>query len=346
MNAMVHKFSITLDWDMIESLSKIDRFDSSWSFIEKKEGLSLNQLKSLASLRSTGASTRMEGSRLSDEQVDKLLRNRNRSRAGDRDSQELVGYFETLNLISEMYEGMDISEDNLKYLHNLILRYSKRDQWHKGDFKQHSNTVEAFLADGTKRVVFQTAEPGLATEDAMRDLIKWYNTDDKIHPLIKCATFIYGFVRIHPFQDGNGRMSRLISNLLLMKHGYKWIQYISFEHEIEIRKVQYNQELRKYPVQQEGEDICSWLNFFFDALISIQQQLLQKIQTEGTESQLSPRERSILVMIGDSPGCRSGEIAEKSGIPNPTIKRLLSDLYSKNLIERYGSGPGTNYSIK
>jgi len=345
MNTMVHTFSITFDWDLIASISKIDRFDASWNSIEKKESLSLKQMKSLASLRSTGASTRIAGSKMSDEQLDFLLRNEG-TLPDDRDSQEVAGYFETSNLISETYLDMKITENNLKYLHNLLLRYSKKDQWHKGDYKQHSNTVEAFLANGTKQVIFQTTEPGFATEDAMRDLIKWYNTDDKTHPLVKCATFVYGFVRICPFQDGNGRMSRLLSSVLLMKHGYKWIQYISFEQEIESRKVQYYQELKKYPLQREGEDISSWLNFFFDALKKIQEQLSQKLKTEGTESQLSPRGRSILRLIGDSPGCRSGEIAEKSGIPNPTIKRLLSDLCLKDLIERYGSGPGTNYSIK
>jgi len=346
MNTMVHTFELTLDWNMIASLSKIDSFDTSWSSIEKKEGLSLKQMKVLASLRSTGASTRIGGSKMSDENVDILLKNIDTNKSDDRDSQEVAGYFEALNLISKSYEDIDITESSLKYLHSILLRYSKKDQWHMGDYKQNSNSVEAFLANGSKQVIFQTTEAGFATEDAMRDLIKWYNTDDKIHPLVKCATFVYGFVRIHPFQDGNGRMSRLISSLLLMKHRYKWVQYISFEHEIETRKAQYYQELRKYPVYRGGEDISSWVNFFFDALKNLQQELSQKLQTEGIESQLPPRERSILVLIGDSPGCRSGEIAEKSGIPNPTIKRLLSDLCSKNLIERYGSGPGTNYSIK
>jgi Fic family protein len=153
-------------------------------------------------------------------------------------------------------------------------------------------------------------------------------------------------VSIHPFQDGNGRMSRLLSSLLLLKFGYKWIQYVSFEHEIESRKVEYYQELRKCQAQRPNEDVTAWVYFFLDALINIQNQLMSKLNTQGLESNLSPKEKSILVFITDHPGTKSGEIATKLNIPNPTVKKILSDMVSNNLIEKFGIGPGTNYSLK
>jgi Fic family protein len=346
MENKVHTFRLNIDWELIRLISQIDRFDASWSTIEKKEGQSLKQLKSIATVRSVGASTRIEGSQMSDEEVEVLLREIDITKIVDRDSQEVVGYFETLDLIAESYTNIAITENNLKNLHNILLKHSSKDEWHKGDYKQHSNAVEANLPDGTKQIVFQTTEAGFPTQDAMRKLIDWYNNDNKIHPLVKSALFAYDFVSIHPFQDGNGRLSRLISTLLLLKHGYKWIQYVSFEHEIERRKTEYYRVLRSCQSQRPNEDITEWINFFFNALGNVQELLMKKLESVGVETKLSPKEKSILTFIGNHAGCKSGEIAKKLGIPTPTVKRILPGLIEKNLIEKHGIGPGTNYIVK
>ena len=342
----VHTLNVEIDWKLVSIISKIDRFDAEWTSIEKKEGQSLKQLKAIATVRSVGASTRIEGSKMSNEEVNVLLGDLTIDKLEDRDSQEVAGYFEVLDLISESYDGIDITENSLKNLHNRLLKYSDKDEWHKGNYKQLSNSVEATFPDGSNQIIFETAKPGVETEDTMRALIEWYANDKETHPLVKTAIFCYEFVSIHPFQDGNGRFSRLLSSLLLIKFGYKWIQYVSFEHEIENRKVEYYQELRKCQAQRPGEEITTWIYFFFDALINIQNQLIAKLNTQGVESSLSPKEKSILVFISDHPGTKSGEIATKLKIPNPTVKKILSELVSKSLIEKYGSGPGTNDGIK
>ncbi len=342
----VHTLNIEIDWKLISIISKIDRFDAEWTSIEKKEHQSLKQLKAIATIRSVGASTRIEGSKMSNEEVDVLLSDLTIDKLEDRDSQEVAGYFEVLDLISESYDGINITENSLKNLHNRLLRYSAKDAWHKGNYKQLSNSVEATFPDGPTQIIFETATPGIETEDAMRALMEWYANDKETHPLVKTAIFCYDFVSIHPFQDGNGRLSRLLSSLLLIKYGYKWIQYVSFEHEIESRKIEYYQELRKCQAQRPREEITSWIYFFFDALINIQNKLIEKLNNQGIESTLSPKEKSILVFIADHPGTKSGEIATKLNIPNPTVKKILSVLVNKNLIEKYGSGPGTNYGIK
>ena len=163
--------------------------------------------------------------------------------------------------------------------------------------------------------------------------------------MVKCAVFVYEFVSIHPFQDGNGRLSRLLSTLLLLKQGYSWVQYVSVEHEIEHRKASYYQELRRCQSQRPGEDVTSWVQFFFDVLGNIQLQLVSKLAEQGVDSKLAPRERMIVSFISTHPGCRSGEIAKKLGIPSPTVKRVLSELLQNAHIVRHGKGPGTNYSI-
>jgi len=342
----VHTFKIDIDWKLISELSITDRFDASWISIEKREGQSLKQLKSVATVKSVGASTRIEGSKMNDEEVDILLQNLSIEKLVDRDSQEVAGYYDVLDKISESYNVINITENSIKNLHNLLMRYSEADQWHKGNYKQHKNSVEARMPDGSTQVVFVTTPPGIETEDAMRSLVDWYNSDKSTHPLVKCALFAYEFVSIHPFQDGNGRLSRLLTTLLLLKNGYKWIEYVSFESEIEDRKTEYYRELRRCQEQRPNENVTTWIYFFFSALKNIQVKLEKKLETTGALTKLDPKEKSILAFISDHPGTKSGIISEKLGIPIPTVKRLVYNLFTKNLIERFGTGPGTNYSIK
>ena len=269
-------FNLNVDWQLINLISVIDRFDSQWTAIERREGQSLKQLKSIATVRSVGASNRIEGNRMTNEEIDVLLKNIDITKLTDRDSQEVVGYFDVLDLISENYENIPITENNIKSLHSSLMKYSTKDEWHRGDYKRHSNAVEAAFADGIRQIIFQTTEAGFATEDAVRQLIDWYYSETEVHTLIKCAAFVYEFLSIHPFQDGNGRLSRLLSTLLLLKNGYRWIQYVSFEHEIESCKSEYYQALRACQAQRPDEDITIWINFFLNALHNIQTQLMKK----------------------------------------------------------------------
>jgi Fic family protein len=346
MNNEVYIFKLNIDWKLINLISEIDRFDANWTAIERKEGQSLKELKSIATVRSVGASNRIEGNRMSDEEVDVLLQKIDIAKLTDRDSQEVVGYFEVLDLITESYQNMSLSESQLKSLHNSLMKYSTKDLWHKGNYKQHSNAVEASFPDGTKQIIFQTTEAGFATENAIRALLDWYNAETEVHALIKIASFVYEFLSVHPFQDGNGRLSRLISTLLLLNKGYKWIQYVSFEHEIESRKNEYYQVLRSCQAQRPNEEVTVWILFFLNCLSNIQKQLLTKLQQSGLETQLSHKEKSIYTIIQNRPNIQSGEIAKKLAIPAPTVKRILSELINKGLIEKQGSGRNVSYSIK
>jgi len=341
----VHTFKLSPDWKLIQAISRLDRFDASWAAIAKREGTSLRQLKSIATVRSVGASTRIEGSAMSDEEVKVLIEKLSISKLEDRDSQEVAGYFEALDLISDEYPNMDVSEGTIRNLHNLLMKHSLKDGWHMGNYKKHSNAVEAARPDGSKQVIFETTPPGFATEDAMRALIEWWDTDTETHPIVKCALFCYDFVSIHPFQDGNGRLSRLIATLLLLKNGYSWIQYVSLEHEIENRKTQYYQELMHSQKQRPGEDVYNWVLFFLDCLNNISGQLMTKLCAQGTVASLGPKEKSVYLFIENHPGSRSGDIAEKLDIGLPTVKKILTALVQQKLIVKHGAGAGTNYSL-
>lgn len=346
MDGAVYNFNLNIDWKLLHLLSEIDRFDANWTAIERKEGQSLKALKSVATVRSVGASNRIEGNKMSDAEVDVLLEKLDITKLTDRDAQEVVGYFEVLDVISGAYETISLTENQIKSLHNTLLKYSAHDAWHKGNYKAHNNAVEATFPDGTQQIVFHTTEAGFATEDAMRLLVAWYNAETEVPPLIKIAAFVYAFLSIHPFQDGNGRMSRLLSTLLLLKQGYKWIEYVSFEHEIEHRKNEYYQALRTCQAQRPDENITVWIHFFLSCLANIQQQLFAKLTESGLETQLSPKEKSVYTIIQSRPNIQSGEISGKSGIPLPTVKRILAELVTKGVIEKNGSGRNVSYTIK
>lgn len=346
MSNTVYNFTLNIDWKLINLISEIDRFDANWTAIERKEGQSLKELKSIATVRSVGASNRIEGNKMSDEEVDVLLQKLDITKLTDRDSQEVVGYFEVLDLISDSYETINLTENHIKSLHNNLMKFSDKDKWHKGNYKSHSNAVEASFPDGKRQIIFQTTEAGFATEEAIRMLLEWYNSEKEVHSLIKIAVFVYDFLSVHPFQDGNGRMSRLISSFLLLKNGYKWIEYVSFEHEIENRKNEYYQALRSCQAQRPNENITVWMLFFLGCLSNIQKQLIEKLNKSGLETQLSPKEKSIFTIIQNRPNIQSGEISEKLAIPLPTVKRILSDLINKGIIEKQGGGRNVSYTIK
>jgi Fic family protein len=344
----IYTVQLSIDFHIINNLSGIDRFDAEWAGIERRERLqTLKELKSIATVHSVGASTRIEGSKMTDNEVHQFIFNNLKTeKLVARDQQEVLGYFTALDIISGSYQDIEITENSLKHLHNILMKFSDKDQWHKGNYKKHSNSVEATNPDGSKIVLFNTTPPGIETEDAMRALVNWYNADTETPAIIKSALFVYDFLSIHPFQDGNGRLSRLLGTLLLLKHGYSWIQYVSFEHEIENRKTDYYRILMDCQQKRPGEDITSWMLFFLNCLGSIQINLRKKLEVQKSENQLSPRNKMIYTFVENHPGCKSGEIAQKLNIPLPTVKKILADMVAGNFLGKYGTGAGTNYTTE
>jgi Fic family protein len=330
---------------LIQELNQLDRFDASWQAIERREQNTLKELKSIATIRSVGASTRIEGAHLSNKEVEVLIENLDITKLSERDQQEVAGYYETLNLIEESYRDINITESSIKHLHSSLMRFSKKDSYHKGEYKINSNRVERTEADGTKTPIFETSAPGWATQDAMASLISWYNKDSSTHPLIKTAIFVYEFLSIHPFQDGNGRLSRLLATLLLLKSGYIWIEYVSFEHEIEHKKKLYYKNLMDAQGNRPGEDVTEWVYFFLNCLKNIQQQLLEKVTQKEQREAIGIRQQGIFALIENNPGISSGKIAEKLKIPNSTVKRILSELVAMRNLIVHGAGRSTSYSI-
>ncbi|NPA43327.1 MAG: Fic family protein [Chlorobi bacterium] len=343
MKSPIYHFRWNPDWDFISRLNRLERFDARWEEIRKREAPRLHHLKHLATVQSVGASTRIEGARMTDEEIALFLKNLDVTKIQDRDSGEVAGYYEALETILAHYPHMPVTENQIKHLHHIMMQYSEKDGWHRGNYKTQPNRVEALLPDGSKRIIFETTPPGIQTQEAMRQLVEWYHRDTEVHPLVKTGAFVYEFLSIHPFQDGNGRLSRLMTIWLLLKSGYEWISYVSLEHEIENRKGEYYAVLRKTQAQRPNEDLTEWLTFFLGTLENLQLKLENKLQRDMVLRTLTPKENKVRGFIEAHPGTGSGEIAEKLSLSLSTVKRILKKLTEAGVIARYGKGKGTHY---
>lgn len=336
-------------------LSVIDTFKGSWKILEQSKSGYLKELRKIATIESIGSSTRIEGSTLTDEEVEKLLKFVKISKLEKRDEQdeqEVVGYYEALEIILENFEEIPLSQSYIYQLHGLLLKHSNKDQTHKGRLKNLSNQVVATYPDGTQRTIFRTTEPHL-TASEMEALMLWTNErfeKQDLHPLLVISTFVYEFLSIHPYQDGNGRLSRLLTTLLLLKQDYRFIQYVSFEHVIESKKEGYYKALmdgqkNRY---QEEERIDKWMLFFLESLVDLTKRLEAKYDTYSKlKIALNERQQQIVAYVKDHETAQIKEIEKTLGnYSRNTIKKDMAYLVNEGILLKAGAGRGVRYYIK
>ena len=337
---------------IMKQLSVIDRFKGNWEIIELKHSRHLKELKKIATIESIGSSTRIEGSTLTDGEVEKLLKSVKITKLTTREQQEVVGYYDTLQIILDNYKDIDLSERYIHQLHGILLTHSHKDQSHKGKYKTLSNQVVATYPDGRQRIIFKTTEPALTAKE-IEELLLWANERFEkadMHPVLIIAAFVYEFLSIHPYQDGNGRLSRLLTTFLLMKQGYDFIQYVSFEHIIEETKDDY------YKVLMEGqknrykksEKIDRWVLFFMDCLISLTIKLEAKYEHYSKlKKDVNERQLEILLLIKKKKKVQVSEVEEAfEKLSRNTLKKDLAYLATEGLILKTGTLKGTRYHHK
>jgi len=263
-------FDFKTNQQILKMITFIDTFKGKWNITEAKENRYLQELRKIATIESIGSSTRIEGVVLTNLEIEKIINNLNINNLKTRDEQEVVGYWETLDTVVENYKYIKLTENFVKQLHSILLKYSDKNEKHKGNYKQLSNKVVATYPDGNQKVIFKTTEPHLVDKE-MLELIEWTNESFKnqeIHPLLIISTFVYEFLSIHPFQDGNGRLSRLLTTLLLLQQDYLFVQYVSFENIIEIKKKEYYKALMEGQKDRysDKELINTWTVFFLECI--------------------------------------------------------------------------------
>lgn len=346
------RFEFSTTQKIITKIGFIDSFKGKWLAIELQENRYLRELRRVATIQSIGSSTRIEGATLTNEEVETLISNLKISKLESRDEQEVFGYYEVLEIILDNFDNIELTEGNIFNLHNLLLKYSSKDQSHRGNYKQLSNKVVATYPGGSQRIIFNTTEPFLVKKE-MEDLLVWVNrglAEGNIHPLILIGTFIYEFLSIHPFQDGNGRLSRLLTTLLLIRQQYDFVQYISFENEIEHRKKEYYQALMEAQQKRNTEEeiIDTWILFFLDCLESLIVKLEAKYEKYRKKGPyLNERQKKILALIKENEPLKMGDLtAFLESESRNTIKKDLLYLIKEGVINKLGQGKGTLYVMR
>lgn len=308
----------------------------------------LGRLKRSVLMTSSGASTRIEGSHLSDEDVERLMSGMTLKSFAERDKQEVRGYYELLQNIFNSWKSLRFSESLIKSLHNELLKYVEKDKRHKGEYKKGENNVVMTDADGNVvSVVFETTHAYLAPKE-MQELTEWTTQvfkEKKYHPLLIISNFIIEFLKIHPFQDGNGRLSRVLTNLLLLKEGYAYTPYVSHEKLIEDNKSEYYVALRRSQKTFNGksDDISPWLDFFLSILLKQARNAQELLSDQNIEKILSPKQLAVWKYIESLDEATPGDIAKQTGIARPTVNQALEKLLQLKRIERIGLGRSTRY---
>lgn len=349
---MFENIDIKINNQMLSIISEIDEFKGSWKLLGKMAPEKLRALKKVATIESVGSSNRIEGNKLSDKQVEELLSRINKQSFANRDEEEVAGYAKLADTIFEDWEIIPLSENYIKQLHKILLEYSSKDEKHKGEYKKISNSVVAYDSDGKEiGIVFETATP-FETPLKMQELIEWTNknlTERYYHPLIVIGIFVVNFLAIHPFQDGNGRLSRALTNLLLLKSGYLYIPYSSTESIVEDNKEAYYRALRETQVSIKNiPNYEPWLMFFLKTLQKQKIRLEYKLEHTSTsiKSNLDLPETSAKIMeIFDlKERVKLSELAELTNININTIKKHLASLVKNNYLTKHGKTRGAWYT--
>jgi Fic family protein len=344
--------NITITPEILKLISEIDEFKGRWKVIETLAPEKLTSLRRIATIESVGSSTRIEGSKLTDAEVEKLLSGLKTESFSSRDEEEVVGYAAAMDMIFEGHDVITSTENHIKQLHGVVLKYSSKDQDHRGHYKKVTNHVEAFGPNGESLgVVFETATP-FETPGWMKDIVDWFNRsveEESHHPLILIGIFIVVFLAIHPFRDGNGRLSRVLTTLLLLRAGYGYVPYSSMETVIEQNKDRYYLALRRtqQTIRKEGQNWEAWLVFFLKTMAKQKDNLAAKMQEEqALRASLPALSRQILELVKTRGEITVKEIEDSTGANRNTIKVHLKKLSEQQYLAHLGKGRGARYAIK
>lgn len=348
---MIKVETIKIAQETLNLIAEIDEFKGAWRALGTLAPERLSALRRVATIESIGSSTRIEGSKLSDRDVERLLSNLQIKSFETRDEQEVAGYAEAMELVFQSWADITFTENHIRQLHRDLLKYSSKDAHHRGEYKTTSNSVAAFDEDGKQiGIVFETATP-FDTPRLMTEIVAWVNEaleTKKLHPLMIVAIFVVVFLEIHPFQDGNGRLSRILTTLLLLRVGYAYVPYSSLESVIEQNKEGYYLALRQTQgtIRTDKPEWQPWVLFFLRALQQQMKRLAKKVEREKIVlSALPELSVQILEQAREHGRVTIGEMVTITGVSRNTLKEHFRQLLEKGHLVMHGSGRGAWYSL-
>ena len=341
---------ITVTQELLKLIAEIDEFKGKWAVLQTISPERLRQLRKVATIESVGSSTRIEGAKLTDQQVETLLSHLSSTSFKTRDEQEVAGYAEVMDLVFQAHEDMAVTENHVRQLHQHLLRHARKDERHRGEYKKLANHVVAIDAHGKEiGIVFETATP-FDTPREMEDLVRWFNkaiTEHSLHPLLIVAVFVVVFLAIHPFQDGNGRLSRILTTLMLLRAGYGYVPYASLESVVEDNKDLYYKALRRTQTTLKGDspDWEPWLGFFLRCLKKQKNNLAAKVEKATGDTHLPTLAIQILRLLAEHERLSIADIVTHTGANQNTLKVHLRKLVEAGRIERHGKARATWYRL-
>ncbi len=348
MDGRLNTATLRITDEFLKIIAEVDEFKGAWKAIGRIAPEQLTNLRRVATIESVGSSTRIEGARLSDRDVGRLLANI--KAFSTRDEQEVAGYAEVVETVVEHADAITLSENHIRQLHRDLLKYSDKDERHRGDYKTLPNNVEAFGPDGERLgVIFATASP-FDTPRLMQELVAWTNENldsRKHHPLLTIAVFVVVFLEIHPFQDGNGRLSRILTTLLLLRSGYAYVPYSSLENVVEQTKDAYYLALRQTQgtIRGDAPNWQPWIDYFLRVLQSQKLRLEKKIEREHLIlGSLPPLSITIMELVKERGRVSVVDTVKATGVSRNTIKDHLKTLTKSGHLVRHGAGRGTWYA--
>ena len=334
MGVMLDPFNnLVLTPDLLRQVGEIDEFKGTWTALGGLAPDRLATLRRVATVESVGSSTRIEGAKLTDREVDLLLSNLDLGSFKNRDEQEVAGYAEATNLVFDSWRELPLTENHIRQLHGVLLKFSPEDEHHRGNYKTVVNNVEAFDQNGRSvGVVFETATP-FDTPLMMAALVDWTKSEltaDRHHPLLVIAVFVVRFLAVHPFQDGNGRLARVLTNLMLMRAGYTYMPYSSLERVVEENREQYYRGLRSAQgtLDQGEAKLMDWIRFFLLCLLSQKDALARKVERERLMTTLSRLDEQILELTR-----QHGRLTLSEAVATTEANRNTLKLHLRNLVE-------------
>ena len=349
---MLHVDTIQITPEILTLIAKIDEFKGAWRALGTLAPERLSALRRVATIESIGSSTRIEGSKLTDREVDTLLANLQIQRFDTRDEQEVAGYAEVMDVVFSSWQDIPFTENYIKQLHQILLKHSEKDAWHRGQYKTNANSVAAFNEEGEQiGIVFQTASP-FDTPRLMAELVSWTNEQRQaqlLHPLLIAAVFVVVFLEIHPFQDGNGRVSRALTTLVLLQAGYAYVPYSSMESVIELNKEAYYLALRQTQgtIRAEAPNWQPWLVFFLRSLAEQVRRLEKKVERERLVLAVLPDLSLRIVEFAREHGrITIGDAIKLTGVSRNTLKVHFRNLVGRGYLNQQGSGRGVWYEIR
>lgn len=336
--------------EILSLICELDEFKGAWKSLGTLAPERLSSLRRVATIESIGSSTRIEGSKLSDREVEQLLSNLEIKKFSTRDEQEVAGYAEVMESVFANFEAITVTENHIKQLHRDLLVHSTKDERHRGDYKTHVNHVRAIDEEGNEiGIVFETANP-FDTPRLMSELVEWVNAaleEGRLHPILIIGIFIVVFLEIHPFQDGNGRLSRVLTTLLLLRLGYAYVPYGSLESVIEQTKDSYYLALRRTQgtIRTDAPEWEPWIIYFLRSLQQHKKRLEKKIEREQIfVSTLPSLSLQILDLAKEHGKLTIRQIVSLTGANRNTVKKHLQSLVQANHLAKRGTGKGTWYN--